>query len=204
MTDAFLRVNDGAALLLPRLLALADLDSATRTGSTRADIPACAIDPLRAPIDPGPAGDVAAAAFFGGAADRGAAGWPRRWPTLIDEVETEQVDFAKLALNSRPNSAFAETLARQTHRIPCKIVTAHWPGDSGWRRARSTPGPPPCAGARPRAPPIGGSHLPTGRSGDRSGFPRRRPGIGRADGRRCPPALQGSVVLPGLDLRLDN
>ena len=119
LTDAFLRVTEGKALLLPRLMALADLDGdqdALATG----DIPA-AIDPLQrrlilARLVMSRGGE------FSVAPDQ-ALRLAEPLADLIDEVQTEQVDFAGLA-ELAPES-FASHWQKTIEFL--RIVTAHWP-----------------------------------------------------------------------------
>jgi len=93
LTDAFLRVRDGQALLLPRLLALADLegDQDLLAGS---DIPP-ALDPLQRRLI------LARLVMSRGGAFAVAPDQALRLADaladLIDEVETSQADFARLS-----------------------------------------------------------------------------------------------------------
>lgn len=119
MTDAFLRVNEGKALLLPRLLALADIDG-DFDGLGTADIPA-AIDPLERRL-------ILARLIMtrGGAfsvAPDQALRLAEALAELIDEVETEQVDFAKLA--DLAPEMFASHWQQTLEFL--RIVTEHWP-----------------------------------------------------------------------------
>jgi ATP-dependent helicase/nuclease subunit B len=119
LTDAFLRVTDGKALLLPRLLALADLDGEQDMFGA-GDSPA-AIDPLQrrlilAKLVMSRGGE------FPVAPDQ-ALRLAEALADLIDEVETAQVDFAKLA-ELAPES-FASHWQATIEFL--RIVTAHWP-----------------------------------------------------------------------------
>jgi ATP-dependent helicase/nuclease subunit B len=119
LTDAFLRVTAGQALLLPRLLALADLDG-DQDALGAGDIPA-AIDPLQRRLilarlvmsRGGP---------FSIAPDQ-ALRLAEPLADLIDEVETEQVDFDRLA--ELAPEAFASHWQATIEFL--KIVTTHWP-----------------------------------------------------------------------------
>jgi ATP-dependent helicase/nuclease subunit B len=119
LTDAFLRVTDGRALLLPRLLALADLDG-DQDVLAASDIPP-AIDPLQrhlilARLVMSRGGD------FAVAPDQ-ALRLAQALADLIDEVETEQVDFAKL------KDLAPETFAGHWQATIefLRIVTENWP-----------------------------------------------------------------------------
>src|ERR1700761_2757539 len=119
LSDAFLRVTGGKALLLPRLLALADLDG-DQDLLGGPDLPP-AIDPLRrhlilARLVMARGGD------FAVAPDQ-ALRLAQALADLIDEVETEQVDFAKLA------ELAPEGLAGHWQKTIefLRIVTANWP-----------------------------------------------------------------------------
>src|SRR6202012_4226564 len=116
---AFLRVAGGKALLLPRLLALADLDSdqALLGGP---DLPP-AIDPLQrhlilAQLVMARSGD------FAVAPDQ-ALRLAQALAELIDEGETEQVDFARL------KELAPETFAGHWQATIefLRIVTENWP-----------------------------------------------------------------------------
>ena len=119
LTDAFLRVTDGRALLLPRLLALADLDG-DQDMLAAGDIPP-AIDGLQRQLT------LARLVMSRGGAFAVAPDQALRLADaladLIDEVETEQVDFAKLA------ELAPETFASHWQATIefLKIVTTHWP-----------------------------------------------------------------------------
>ena len=93
LTDAFLRVRDGQALLLPRLLALADLqgDQDLLAGD---EIPP-ALDPLRRRLILARL-VMARGGAFAVAPDQ-ALRLADALADLIDEVETSEADFAKLA-----------------------------------------------------------------------------------------------------------
>lgn len=119
VTDAFLRVADGKALLLPRLLPLADLDG-DAVAALDAALPA-AIDPLERRL-------LLARLVLGGG-DRFAATPDQALrladalASLIDEVETEQADFAKL--QDLAPEEFAQHWQQTLEFLG--IVTAHWP-----------------------------------------------------------------------------
>ena len=192
LTDAFLRVTDGRALLLPRLLALADLDG-DQDVLAAGDIPP-AIDPLQrhlilARLVMSRGGD------FAVAPDQ-ALQLAQALAELIDEVETEQVDFAKLK-NLAP-----ETFAghwQQTIEF-LRIVTENWPAILAAQGAIDP--------ARRRVLAM------TARAAAWAADPPRDPVIA-AGFIAADPALsdviaavahmpQGMVVLPGLDRLLDN
>ncbi len=118
LTDSFLRVTKGRALLLPRLLALADLDGDQDTLAT-GDIPP-AIDPLQRQLTL--ARLVMARRDLSVAPDQ-ALRLAEALADLIEEVETEQVDFAKLA------ELAPETFASHWQATIefLQIVTATWP-----------------------------------------------------------------------------
>jgi ATP-dependent helicase/nuclease subunit B len=119
VTEAFLRVTDGRALLLPRLLALADLDG-DEDNLAAGDLPA-AIDPLRrqlilARLVMSRSGE------FAVTPDQ-ALRLAQALAELIDEVETEQLDFAKLA--DLAPEAFAGHWQQTVEFL--RIVTSFWP-----------------------------------------------------------------------------
>ena len=192
LTDAFLRVTEGKALLLPRLLALADLDGDQDTLAGDG-IPA-AIDPLHrrlilARLVMSRAGE------FSVAPDQ-ALRLAESLAELIDEVETEQVDFAKLA-DLAPES-FAGHWQATIEFL--RIVTAHWPAileqqgvvDPARRRVRALTARAAYWRAHPPADPV-----------IAAGFIAADPALTQliAVVARLP---QGCLVLPGLDLDLDN
>jgi ATP-dependent helicase/nuclease subunit B len=119
LTDAFLRVTGGRALLLPRLLALADLDGDQDLLGGQ-DLPA-AIDPLQrhlilARLVMARSGD------FAVAPDQ-ALRLAQALAELIDEVETEQADFARLK-ELAPES-FAGHWQATIEFL--RIITENWP-----------------------------------------------------------------------------
>jgi ATP-dependent helicase/nuclease subunit B len=192
LTDAFLRVRDGEALLLPRLLALADLDG-DEDAIDAAEIPP-AIDRLErqlilARLVATRAGDFAispdqALRLAAALAD------------LIDEVETERADFARLA-ELAPEKFAAHW--QQTVEF-LQIVTAHWPAilesrdavDPARRRVLALTSRAERWRARPPADPV-----------IAAGFIAADPALAEliAAIARLP---LGAVVLPGLDRNLDN
>ena len=192
LTDAFLRVRDGQALLLPRLLALADLegDQDLLAGS---DIPP-ALDPLRRRL-------ILARLIMsrGGAfavAPDQALRLADALADLIDEVETSEADFAKLA--ELAPEEFAGHWQATVEFL--RIVTAHWPAILESRGAIDP--------ARRRVLAL------AARAEHWRGHPPMDPVIA-AGFISADPALasliaivsrlpNGSVVLPGLDLGLDN
>jgi ATP-dependent helicase/nuclease subunit B len=192
MTDAFLRVNDGKALLLPRLLALADIDG-DFDGLGADDIPA-AIDPLERRLilaqlvmhRPG---------AFSVAPDQ-AIRLADALADLIDETESEQIDFAGLA-NLAPET-FAEHWQKTIEFLA--IVTENWPAilasrgaiDPARRRVLALTA---CAEAWKTGPPEGPMIA--------AGFIAADPALADFIGTVAHLPL-GSVVLPGLDRDLDN
>jgi len=93
VSDAFLRVADGKALLLPRLFALADLDG-DEASIESVELPAAA-EPLERlfPL----AGLVLKGGGEFAATPDQALRLAEALAALIDEVETESADFSKLA-----------------------------------------------------------------------------------------------------------
>jgi ATP-dependent helicase/nuclease subunit B len=192
LTEAFLRVAEGRALLLPRLLALADLDGdEDRFGQT--DLPV-AIDPLQrqlmlARLVLSRGGD------FAVSPDQ-ALQLAEALATLIDEVETEQLDFAKLT-DLAPD-AFAGHWQRTVEFL--RIVTQFWPQilaergvvDPARRRVLALRARAAEWQASPPADPV-----------IAAGFISADPALAAlvATVARLP---DGIVVLPGLDLGLDN
>jgi ATP-dependent helicase/nuclease subunit B len=119
ITDAFLRVADGKALLLPRLVALADLDG-DQDMLGAGELPP-ALDPLsrhlilaRLVLSRGDG--------FKTAPDQ-ALRLAEALADLIDEAETEKVDFAGLA--ELAPEAFAQHWQQTVAFL--RIVTAYWP-----------------------------------------------------------------------------
>ncbi len=192
LTDAFLRVNDGAALLLPRLLALADLDS-DEDAIDAAEIPPV-LDPLERQLilarlvmsRGGPFGVSPDQALRLGAA----------LADLIDEVETEQADFVQLT--ELAPERFAGHWQQTLEFL--KIVTTHWPEilrgqgaiDPAHRRVL----------ALTRRAERWRRHPPPGPV-IAAGFISADPALAAliAIVAKLP---RGSVVLPGLDRDLDN
>jgi ATP-dependent helicase/nuclease subunit B len=192
MTDAFLRVNDGKALLLPRLLALADVDGDfDELGA--GDIPA-AVDPLERRMI------LAQLILKGGSTFSSAPDQALRLAQaladLIDEAETEQVDFAKLT--ELAPEVYAGHWQKTLEFL--KIVTEAWPAilaasgliDPARRRVMALE-------ARSR-------HWRNDPPSDpviAAGFIAADPALAGLIGTvaRLP---SGSVVLPGLDQALDN
>jgi ATP-dependent helicase/nuclease subunit B len=192
LTDAFLRVTEGQALLLPRLLALADLDG-DQDALAIGDLPA-AIDPLRrrlilARLAMSRGGE------FSVSPDQ-ALRLAEPLAELIDEVETEQVDFARLA--DLAPEAFAGHWQATIEFL--RIVTAHWPAileqqgvvDPARRRVLALAARAAQWQAHPPADPV-----------IAAGFIAADPALTRLIGvvSRLP---AGCLVLPGLDLDLDN
>jgi ATP-dependent helicase/nuclease subunit B len=192
LTDAFLRVTGGKALLLPRLLALADLDGdQDLLGAT--ELPP-AIDPLRrhlilARLVMARGGD------FAVAPDQ-ALRLAQALAELIDEVETEQVDFARL------KELAPETFAGHWQATIefLRIVTENWPAileqqgaiDPARRRVLAMTARAAAWAADPPSDPV-----------IAAGFIAADPALAEiiAIVARMP---QGMVVLPGLDQMLDN
>jgi len=192
LTDAFLRVRDGQALLLPRLLALADLqgDQDLLAGD---EIPP-ALDPLRRRLILARL-VMARGGAFAVAPDQ-ALRLADALADLIDEVETSEADFAKLA--ELAPEEFASHWQATVEFL--RIVTALWPAileergaiDPARRRVLAL-----AARARHwRAhPPI----EPVIAAGFISADPALAALIAAVS--RLP---AGAVVLPGLDQTLDN
>jgi ATP-dependent helicase/nuclease subunit B len=191
ISDAFLRVSEGAALLLPRLMALADLDGDQDLLAT-ADIPP-AVDPLRRRLI------LARLVMSRGGAYRHpdlALRLADALAELIDEVETEQADFSRLA-ELAPDTFTAHWQATLEF---LNIVTQHWPAileqegavDPAHRRVLAIQA---RAGRWRHAPPAD----PVIAAGFIAADPALAELIGAVAGM---PA--GMVVLPGLDLGLDN
>jgi ATP-dependent helicase/nuclease subunit B len=192
MTDAFLRVNNGKALLLPRFLALADVDGDfDRLGA--GDIPP-AIDPLErrlilARLIAGRGGS------FSVAPDQ-ALRLAQPLAELIDEVEAEQVDFARLG--ELAPEAFAEHWQKTLEFLG--IVTEHWPAILAERRVVDP--------ARRRVLALKARAEQWRRNPPTdpviaAGFIGADPALAELIGAVAfLPA--GTVVLPGLDLGLDN
>ncbi len=192
MTDAFLRVNDGKALLLPRLLALADIDG-DFDGLGAADIPA-AVDPLERRMI------LAQLILKGGStfstAPDQALRLAQSLADLIDEAETEQVDFAKLA--DLAPEAYAGHWQKTLEFL--RIVTDLWPAilaasgavDPARRRVMALDARSHHWRSHPPADPIVAA-----------GFIAADPALADLIGTvaRLP---SGSVVLPGLDREIDN
>jgi ATP-dependent helicase/nuclease subunit B len=192
LSDAFLRVTDGRALLLPRLLALADLDGDQDVLAV-GDIPP-AIDTLQrhlilARLVMSRGGD------FAVAPDQ-ALRLAQALAELIDEVETQQVDFAKL------KDLAPETFASHWQATIefLRIVTEHWPTildqhsaiDPARRRVLAMT----ARAARWRAEPPRDPVIA-------AGFIAADPALADiiATVAHMP---EGMVVLPGLDRLLDN
>ena len=192
LTDAFLRVTEGRALLLPRLLALADLDG-DQDVLAAGDIPP-AIDPLQRHL-------ILAHLVmlrrdeFAVAPDQ-ALRLAQALADLIDEVETEQIDFGKLS------ELAPETFAGHWQKTIefLRIVTANWPAILEERGAIDP--------ARRRVLAM------AARAAAWRADPPRHPVIA-AGFIAADPALadviaavahmpEGNVVLPGLDQVLDN
>lgn len=197
VTEAFLRVTDGKALLLPRLLALAELeadrDNITTLDMGAPDLPA-AIDPLQrqlmlARLVMARRGD------FAVTPDQ-ALRLAQALAELIDEVHTEGIDFAKLA-DLAPES-FADHWGQTVEFL--RIVTAFWPDmlaergmvDPALRRVLALKMRAALWLAAPPADPMLAA-----------GFISADPALSTviAAVARLP---QGAVVLPGLDQDLDN
>jgi ATP-dependent helicase/nuclease subunit B len=192
LTDAFLRVTEGQALLLPRLLALADLDG-DQDAFGAGNIPA-AIDPLQRRLI------LARLVMLRGGefsvAPDQALRLAEPLADLIDEVQTEQVDFAKL------EELAPETFASHWQKTIefLRIVTAHWPAileqqgviDPARRRVLALAERAEAWRARPP------EHAVIA-----AGFIAADPALTQliAVVARLP---GGCVVLPGLDLDLDN
>ncbi len=192
LTDAFLRVTGGRALLLPRLLALADLDD-DQDVLGAADLPP-AIDPLRrhlilARLVMARGGD------FAVAPDQ-ALRLAQALADLIDEVETEQVDFARL--KDLAPEAFAGHWQQTIEFL--RIVTENWPAildqqgaiDPARRRVLAMAARAAAWTAEPPSDPV-----------IAAGFIAADPALADviAVVARLP---RGMVVLPGLDRLLDN
>jgi ATP-dependent helicase/nuclease subunit B len=190
--DAFLRVAGGRALLLPRLVALAELEDEADPLAA-AGLPA-APEPLerlltlaRLVLGAGPG--------FAATADQ-ALRLARSLSELIDAVETEQVDFARLDALAPEEFAqhWQQTLAF------LKIVTALWPGileadgqvDPARRRVLALAARTEAWTEAPPADPV-----------IAAGFVAADPALARLIGlvARLP---KGMVVLPGLDRDLDD
>jgi ATP-dependent helicase/nuclease subunit B len=196
LTEAFLRVTGGQALLLPRLLALADLDGdpdgVAAGDSFAGDLPV-AIDPLRrrlilARLVMSRGGD------FAVTPDQ-ALRLAQALAELIDEALTERIDFARL--NDLAPEAFAGHWQRTVEFL--RIVTAFWPAilaergmvDPATLRARALE----TRAARWR-------ETPPAEPVVAAGFIGADPALSEliATVARLP---RGAVVLPGLDQQLD-
>ncbi len=192
VTDAFLRVSDGNALLLPRLLALADLDGDQDLLGASEIRPA--IDPLRrrlllARLVLSRGGD------FKVAPDQ-ALRLAEALADLIDEAETEKVDFDRLT-ELAPES-FAVHWQQTVDFL--RIVTAYWPAilrelgmvDPARRRVLALEARADHWRAHPPADPVVAA-----------GFIAADPALAGliAVVAQLP---EGIVVLPGLDQSLDN
>jgi len=192
MTDAFLRVAEGQALLLPRLLALADLDG-DQDALAAEDIPP-AIDALQRRLI------LARLVMSRGG---GFAVTPDQalrladaLAELIDEVETEQVDFARLS-DLAPQSYAGHWQATLEF---LQIVTSYWPAileqqamiDPARRRVLALKARADSWRKNPPADPVVAA-----------GFTGADPALADLIGAvaRLP---SGLVILPGLDLILDN
>jgi len=192
LSDAFLRVTGGKALLLPRLLALADLDG-DQDLLGGPDLPP-AIDPLQrhlilARLVMARGGD------FAVAPDQ-ALRLAQALADLIDEVETEQVDFARL------KELAPETFAGHWQATIefLRIVTENWPAileqsgaiDPARRRVLAMTARAAAWAADPPSDPV-----------IAAGFIAADPAL--ADIIAAVAGMKrGMVVLPGLDQLLDN
>jgi ATP-dependent helicase/nuclease subunit B len=192
LSDAFLRVTGGKALLLPRLLALADLDG-DQDLLGASELPP-AIDPLQrhlilARLVMARGGD------FAVAPDQ-ALRLAEALAELIDEVETEQVDFTRL------KALAPETFAGHWQATIefLRIVTENWPAileqqgaiDPARRRVLAMTARAAAWAAAPPSDPV-----------IAAGFIAADPALAGiiATVARLP---RGMVVLPGLDRLLDN
>ncbi len=191
LTEAFLRVTEGQALLLPRLLALADLDGDSDWAA--ADLPA-AVDPLERRLILARLIMLRKGAFAVGPDQ--ALRLAEALGALIDEAETERVDFAELATLA-PESLSEHWQATLDF---LKIVTEHWPAilaergvlDPARRRILALES---RVKSWMRDPPAD----PVIAAGFIAADPSLAAVIGAAS--RLP---HGMAVLPGLDLDLDN
>jgi ATP-dependent helicase/nuclease subunit B len=192
LTEAFLRVRDGEALLLPRMLALADLEGDEDAADAGEIAPA--LDPLERQLilarlvmsRPG---------VFAVTPDQ-ALRLAASLAELIDEVETEQVDFARL--QDLAPEEFAGHWQATVEFL--QIVTAHWPAileqrgaiDPARRRVLALARRAARWRDRPPADPV-----------IAAGFITADPALAAliATVARLP---AGAVVLPGLDRGLDN
>jgi ATP-dependent helicase/nuclease subunit B len=192
VTDSFLRVADGAALLLPRLLALADIDG-DHDNFTDTDLPP-ALDPMRrqlilARLVMSRGGD------FAVTPDQ-ALRLAQALADLIDEAVTERIDFSRLA--DLAPEAFAGHWQRTVEFL--RIVTTFWPAiladrgmvDPATRRIRALEARAARWRDRPPADPVVAA-----------GFIAADPALA---GLIATVALlpRGMVVLPALDQHLDN
>jgi ATP-dependent helicase/nuclease subunit B len=192
LTEGFLRVTDGQALLLPRLLALADLDGESAWAAA-ADLPA-AIDRLERRLALARL-IMARKGVFAVGPDQ-ALRLAEALADLIDQAETEKRDFADLA--TLAPEALSEHWQATLEFL--RIVTDHWPAilaergmlDPSRRRVLALETRAAAWRADPPADPV-----------IAAGFIEADPALAAVIGviARLP---QGMLVLPGLDLDLDN
>ncbi len=192
LSEAFLRVTEGKALLLPRLLALADLDRET-PGFDSPDLPA-ALDPLERRLILARLVMLRGGAFA--VSPDQALRLAEALADLIDAVETEGVDFA--GLKELAGEEFALHWQKTLEFLT--IVTEHWPAiladrgvvDPGRRRVMALA----ARTAEWRAAPPADQVIA-------AGFISADPAL--ADLIATVATLpRGMVVLPGLDSALDN
>jgi len=196
LADAFLRVSDGRPLLLPRITAFGALDEAPLALAGALDLPP-AVTPERR----------LAALSRLILAMNGAGGAPRTadraWPlaaelaALMDEAELAEVDLAARL----PDAADAEHAAHWQHTLTfLEIVTRAWPA---WLAEQGVMNPAARQVALLRAQaavweaaPPGEPVLVAGTTGAVPAVARLLRGIARSE--------LGAVVLPGLDLAMDD
>jgi len=192
LSDAFLRVADGKALLLPRLMALAELDGDHNTLDTGQIPPE--IDPLGRRLILARL-ILARGGEFAVAPDQ-ALRLADALADLIDEVQTERLDFARL--RELAPEEFAGHWQKTIEFL--EIVTRTWPAilnergaiDPAARRVLALAARAALWRERPPADPV-----------IAAGFIAADPALAAliATVSRLP---AGSVVLPGLDRALDN
>ncbi len=192
LSEAFLRVTEGKALLLPRMLALADLDRET-PGFDSPDLPA-ALDPLERRLILARLVMLRGGAFA--VSPDQALRLAEALADLIDAVETEGVEFA--GLKELAGEEFALHWQKTLEFLT--IVTEHWPAiladlgvvDPGRRRVMALA----ARTAEWRAAPPADQVIA-------AGFISADPAL--ADLIATVATLpRGMVVLPGLDSALDN
>lgn len=192
LTEAFLRVRDGRALLLPRMIALGELE-ADEDPADAAELPP-ALDRLERQLTLARL-VMARPGAFAVAPDQ-ALRLAAALADLIDEVETEQADFAGLA--ELAPEEFAAHWQKTLEFL--QIVTLFWPAhlaergaiDPARRRVLALERHADRWSRRPPADPV-----------IAAGFINADPALARllAVVARLP---DGAVILPGLDLELDN